>query len=256
MRAVAEAASLGGAARVLAILLVGYLVLGQPLVGSWSHARFHRARADPRARLHRYRRTAVLEWGLVGVTLLLVATAPGLDLGDIGVRWPRASAYTAVGVVGLVVSVGLLVGLRGRVDHGVEVVAPAEVVTLMPRTAAERRGFLGVALTAGICEEVLYRGALLAIAVVLLPGLGAGRLVLVGALVFALAHTYQGVTGMLTALVLGGCLAVLYLGSGSLLLPVLYHVLVDLRVLLLAVDRRRPRHRAVTPARRRGAPAG
>jgi membrane protease YdiL (CAAX protease family) len=69
--------------------------------------------------------------------------------------------------------------------------------------------------------------------------------VLVAALVFGLAHLYQGVFGMLTALVLGGCLAVLYLGSGSLLLPVLYHVLVDLRVLVLAVERRRPaRHRA------------
>jgi hypothetical protein len=34
---------------------------------------------------------------------------------------------------------------------------------------------------------------------------------------------------------------VLYLGSGSLLLPVLYHVLVDLRVLVLAADR--PQHR-------------
>ena len=253
MRAVAEGASLAGAARVLAVLLVAYLVVGQPAVGAWSAARLRREGS----RLRRYRRTAVLEWSLVAVALVLVLAAPGLDLADVGVRLPRASAYTVVGAVGLAVSVALLVALRRRVDRGVEVVAPGSVGALIPRTPAERRAFLGVALTAGICEELLYRGVLLGVAAVLLPGLDAVRLVLVSALVFGLAHLYQGVVGMLTAVVLGGCLAVLYLGSGSLLLPVAYHLLVDLRVLVLAV-RRRPaaRHRAATPGRARGARAG
>ena len=240
MRAVAEGAALAGAARVLAVLLAAYLVLGQPLVGAWSAARFRRD-GD---RLRRYRRTAVLEWSLVLLAVALVALAPGLDLGDLGVRWPRASAYTVVGTVGLVVSVVLLAGLRRRVDQGVEVVAPGAVHALIPRTAGERRAFLGLAVTAGVCEEVLYRGLLLAVAAALLPSLGPVRLVLVAGLVFGLAHLYQGVPGMLTATVLGGSLAVLYLGSGSLLLPVLYHVLVDLRVLVLAVERPRARHRA------------
>lgn len=249
----AEGATLDGAVRVLAVLLAAYLVLGQPVVGTWSHERFRRAVTDPRARLRRYRRTAAVEWALVAVGLALVVAAPGLALGDIGVRWPRLSAYTVVGAVGLALSVVLLVGLRRRVDRGVQVLAPAEVSALLPRTAAERRAFAGLAVTAGVCEEVLYRGVLLALAAALLPGLTAWRLVVVSALAFAVAHTYQGVAGMLTAGVLGGSLAVLLLGSGSLLLPVLYHVLVDLRVLVLAVDRRRPRHRA-TPGQNRPAP--
>jgi uncharacterized protein len=262
VRAVAEGATLAGSVRVLAVALAAYLVLVQPVVGSWSHTRFRRAAGDPRARLRRYRRTAALEWTLVAVSMVLVVTAPGLDLADVGVRWPRLSAYTVVGAVGLVLSVALLVGLRRRVDRGVEVIAPAEVSALLPRTATERRAFARLAVTAGVCEELLYRGVLLALAAALLPGLTPWRLVAVSALAFTLAHTYQGVAGMLTSFVLGGSLAVLYLGSGSLLLPVLYHVLVDLRILVLAVDRRRARHRAAgdraaaTPARRRGAPAG
>ncbi|HZB50184.1 MAG TPA: CPBP family intramembrane glutamic endopeptidase [Mycobacteriales bacterium] len=246
MRAVADGASLAGVVRVLAVLLVIYLVLVQPLVGAWSHSRF-RAAFDPGARLRRYRRTAAIEWTLVAAALALVAGAPGLDLGDLGMRWPRASAYTAVGAVGLLLSLVLLVGLRRRVDRGVEVVAPAEVSALMPGTAAERRAFAGLAVTAGVCEEVLFRGVLLAVAAALAPGLDPWRLVLVSALAFAVTHTYQGLAGMLTSFVLGGSLAVLFLGSGSLLLPVLYHVLVDLRVLVLAVDRPRPRHRAPRP---------
>ena len=73
--AVAEGATLAGPPRVLAVLLVGYLVLVQPVVGAWSHHRF-RAATDPGARLRRYWRTAALEWALVAVSLALVAGAP------------------------------------------------------------------------------------------------------------------------------------------------------------------------------------
>jgi len=240
VRAVAEGASLAGTVRVLALLLAGYLVVGQPVVGSWSARRQQRS-ADPDARRRRYRRTTVLEWCLAAAVVLLVLAAPGLDFGDLGLRWPRASAYTVVGALGFLASLGLLVELRRKVDRGAGVLAPAEVGALLPRTAIERRAFSGLAVTAGTCEELLYRGFLLAVAVAVLPGLGAWRLVLVSALAFAVAHTYQGVAGMLTAGVLGGSFAVLLLGTGSLLLPVLYHVLIDLRLLVLAV--RRPRHR-------------
>jgi membrane protease YdiL (CAAX protease family) len=241
MRAVADGATLAGGVRVLALLLAAYLVLGQPAVGAWSARRQHRA-TDLGARRRRYRRTMILEWSLTALALALVLAAPGLDLGDLGLRAPRASAYTLVGAVGFGVSVLLLAGLRRRVDRGADVVAPAEVGALLPRTAKERRAFAGLALTAGVCEEVLYRGFLLAVAVALAPELGPWRLVLVSALAFAVAHTYQGVTGMVTAGVLGGGFAVLFLGTGSLLLPVLYHALIDLRLLVLAASP--PRHRA------------
>jgi membrane protease YdiL (CAAX protease family) len=221
-------------------------VVGQPVVGWWSARRQRRDRR-PGARRRRYLRTTVLEWALAAVAVGLVLAAPGLDLGDLGFHWPRASAYTVVGVLGLVLSVALLAGLRRRLDRGARLVATAEVDALLPRTAAERRGFAWLALTAGVCEELLYRGFLLAVVVAEAPELGAGRLVLVSALAFAVAHTYQGVVGMLTAGVLGAGFAVLFLGTGSLLLPVLYHALIDLRLLVLSV--RTPRHRAAGPPR-------
>jgi membrane protease YdiL (CAAX protease family) len=241
VRAVAEGATLAGGVRVLALLLAAYLVVGQPVVSWWS-ARRQQRDPEPGARLRRYRRTTVLEWALTAAAVLLVLAAPGLDLRDLGFGWPRASAYTLVGTLGLVLSVGLLVGLRRRVDRGAPVIAPAEVGALLPRTATERRAFSRLALTAGFCEEVLYRGFLLAVVAAEAPELGPGRLVLVSALAFAVAHTYQGVVGMLTAGVLGAGFAVLFLGTGSLLLPVLFHTLIDLRLLVLSV--RSPRHRA------------
>ena len=246
MQVIATGAHLGGGWLALGLVLAAYLIIGQPLVGSWSQQRLRRTRADPRSLLRRYRRTAALEWALVAVSAVLVAGAPGLTAADVGLRWPRlaggAAPYTVAGAVGLAGSLALLAGLRYRIDRGAEVVAPAEVLALIPRTTAERRAFASVSITAGVCEEVLYRGLLLAVAVAVWPDIPAVRLVLLSGIAFGLAHAYQGVPGMLTTAVLGASLAVLYVGSGSLLLPVLYHVLVDLRVLVLAVGRRRPRH--------------
>jgi membrane protease YdiL (CAAX protease family) len=248
--AVAADARLDGGLRLLAALLAGYLVLGQPVLGGWSHARFRRELGTRRrALLRRYRRTMLVEWSLLAAALALVAAAPRLDPADIGLRWPRLTGggapYTVVGAAGLGVSVLLLVVLRRRIDQGAAVTAPAEVLALLPRTARERRAFAGVAVTAAVCEETLYRGVLLGLVTALAPGQPPVRLVLLSAAAFGLAHAYQGRLGALTTAVLGGCLAVLYLGCGSLLLPVLYHLLVDLRVLVLAVGQRRPGRHAL-----------
>jgi membrane protease YdiL (CAAX protease family) len=246
MRAVAVDVHLDGWARVVAIALATWLVLGVALFGGWSHRRFRLALGRaPRARLDRYRRTAVLEWGSVAATVLFVLAAPGVDLPDLGLRLPRLSGggapYTVVGALGLALSVLLLVGLRRRVEHGTELVAGEDVLRMLPRTVRERRAFAGLAGTAGVCEEWLYRGVLLALAAGLRPEPSPARMVVISALAFGLAHNYQGAVGVLVTGVLGACLTVLYLGSGSLLLPVLYHVLVDLRVLVLASTR--PAHR-------------
>lgn len=50
---------------------------------------------------------------------------------------------------------------------------------------------------------------------------------------FGLAHAYQGPAGVLTTGVLGGVLAAVYLQSGSLLLPMALHTVIDLRFLLV-----------------------
>jgi membrane protease YdiL (CAAX protease family) len=106
-------------------------------------------------------------------------------------------------------------------------------LALLPRTRRERHLFTVVGLTAGLCEEWLYRGFFLAVLSALAGGLPTIALVLLAAAAFGLAHAYQGPVGMLTTGVLGGVLAALYLQTGSLLLPVLLHAAIDLRFLLV-----------------------
>jgi uncharacterized protein len=106
-------------------------------------------------------------------------------------------------------------------------------LAVLPRSRSERHLFALVGVTAGVCEEWLYRGFFLAVVAALVPGLPTVGLVLVAGVGFGLAHAYQGLSGVLTTGVLGGVLAGLYLATGSLLLPVLLHAAIDLRFLLV-----------------------
>jgi membrane protease YdiL (CAAX protease family) len=104
---------------------------------------------------------------------------------------------------------------------------------VLPRTAGERRLFTVVGVTAGVCEEWLYRGFFLAVVAAATGGLPLWLLVACAAVAFGLAHAYQGPAGIVGTGVLGGGMAVMYLQTGSLLLPVVLHVLIDLRFLLV-----------------------
>jgi membrane protease YdiL (CAAX protease family) len=107
---------------------------------------------------------------------------------------------------------------------------------LLPVTIHERLLWAAVAISAGVCEEVVFRGWLLA----MLHGhveLGGTRLILVAAIVFGLAHVYQGITGVILTAFAGAFFCVLYIATGSLLVPILLHSLVDVRFAFMPAPR-------------------
>src|SRR5688500_13543261 len=239
-----------GPAALAAVVVAPYLVLGEPVVGHVLHRRFEgRLRSDPGARRSFYGRLLVLEWGLALLALVVWLSAPGVDAGQVGLRWPGSWPGPLTGLVVLLVLVFVVVStraLRGgalleaaepvrrRPGEGRHSEPPAHAtLALLPRTAGERRLFTVVGLTAGICEEWLYRGFFLAVVAAVAGDLPIWVLVAIAAVAFGLAHAYQGRAGILLTGVLGGVMAALYLSTGSLLLPVLLHAAIDLRFLLV-----------------------
>ncbi|MGY1632084.1 CPBP family intramembrane glutamic endopeptidase [Geodermatophilus sp. SYSU D01186] len=238
-----------GPAALSAVVVAGYLVLGEPVVGHVLHRRFEgRLRADGGARRSFYRRLLVLEWGLAVLVLVVWLSAPGVSAAGVGLRWPQEWPGPVAGAAALLTLAFVVVStraLRSGALAGAEQVQrrPGEgrhaepsvhaTLALLPRTRGERRLFTLVGVTAGVCEEWLYRGFFLAVVAAVTGGLPTPVLVAVAALAFGLAHAYQGLAGVVTTGVLGGVLAGLYLDTGSLLLPVLLHVVIDLRFLLV-----------------------
>jgi membrane protease YdiL (CAAX protease family) len=238
-----------GPAALSAVAVAGYLVVGEPFVGHVLHRRFEgRLRTDDGARRAFYGRLLVLEWGLAALAVVVWLSAPGVDAAAVGLRWPRSwpgpvALAATVLVLGFVVVSTRALRSGGLARAAAELRRPGEgrhaepavhaTLALLPRTTAERRLFTLVGVTAGVCEEWLYRGFLLAVVAAVGGGLPTPALVAIGALAFGLAHAYQGVAGIVTTGVLGGVMAGLYLGTGSLLLPVVLHALIDLRFLLV-----------------------
>jgi uncharacterized protein len=104
---------------------------------------------------------------------------------------------------------------------------------ILPVTPEERAWFALVSVTAGICEEVLYRGFLIRY---LSNGpwhAGLWIAVAIASISFGLGHGYQGLSGIISTAVLGAVMAMLFLASGSLWLPMALHAIIDLRILLL-----------------------
>lgn len=104
---------------------------------------------------------------------------------------------------------------------------------ILPMTSEERAWFALVSVTAGICEEVLYRGFLIRY---LSNGpwhFGLWIALAIACLSFGLAHGYQGISGIIGTGLLGAVLAVIFLCTGSLWLPMALHAILDLRILFL-----------------------
>lgn len=223
-----------GSAAVAVVLIAAYLVLAEPYVGLVLHRRFEDAdRRFEDARRWLYRRLLLLEWVLAALCVAAVVIASRVELPAVGVRLPEGAVAILVSALAVLAALVLLALTARLVVAGggaAELPAGSEsVLAMLPRTDVERRLFGLVSVTAGICEELVFRGFLIAVAAALVPAAPVWVCVLAAAVVFGLAHAYQGAAGVTSSLLIGIVLGVLYLVTGSLLAPILVHALIDLR---------------------------
>jgi uncharacterized protein len=97
-------------------------------------------------------------------------------------------------------------------------------IKILPRTQGEFRVFLLVAVTAGVWEELLYRGFLFWF----FAEYGIVASVAISTISFGAGHLYQGVRGGVRAFVLGLAFACAYALTSSLWWLIAIHALVDL----------------------------
>jgi membrane protease YdiL (CAAX protease family) len=100
-----------------------------------------------------------------------------------------------------------------------------------PATWTERRWWVFVAITAGICEEVVFRGFMLHYLHVFPWTLNLTLALLISSVIFGLNHLYQGAGGVAGTAIVGILFGLLFLLTGNLLLPIILHGVMDLRLL-------------------------
>jgi membrane protease YdiL (CAAX protease family) len=112
----------------------------------------------------------------------------------------------------------LPVKARGPLQAIAERILPQSTIELLP--------FLALAITAGICEEFLYRG--FALAVLAHLGSPVWVAVIISSILFGLAHLYQGRGGFFSTLVVGTVFGVGRIANDSLIPVIFWHGAVDL----------------------------
>jgi len=229
-------------AGVVALMLLGLLVVRARTKDRREYRRFRRYRSTVR-RQRMLRRWLVESFVLFGGTavLLLALTWPvvtPLLAATHALPWVAAARDglgSGWGITALIVALGAFVvltaiGIRSaRAEGGVVMVG--DIASLLPRNRPELGVGAALSVNAGIVEEALFRLALPALLVVVTgEPLSA---FLIAALAFGALHAYQGVAGVLGTTAVGLLLTLVYVLSGSILVAMLVHALLDLRTLVL-----------------------
>jgi len=223
------------------------LALGFPLGGWWAYRRFleRLAREGGRALVREYKITALTLAGLGAATFALWLGS-GRDPAALGLAAPQGGPASGL-VYGL--AGGALIGLALRpVAVALSARAAAgfrrqmgKLEAFLPRTKEQLFWGLIVSLFAGLCEEIAYRGYLIAYCRAWLPEWPA---LAAGAVLFGLAHLYQGAGGIFVTALLGLGFGFIYVETGSLALPILLHAAVDISAMVSAWIVLRPASRA------------
>jgi membrane protease YdiL (CAAX protease family) len=146
--------------------------------------------------------------------------------------------FDAGGPFALGLAVGIPLGILALSVVGIvlarretEVPAIGNIQALLPRNRAELPYGAALSINAGVVEELLFRLALPA----LIFGFTGNSVVaiVVSLIVFGMLHVYQGVWGVVGSMILGALLMAIYLATGSILLAIVAHALIDLRSLVL-----------------------
>lgn len=186
------------------------------------------AAGDPGARTRMYSSTLVQQWTLAGaaIALTLGFARPFATLGlsaphgwrlGLGVGLPVA--YAAV----IVQQLRILAKKPAALPRMREKIGPLR--PLIPHTSEELGLFVPLSFTAGICEELLFRGYLVW---ALQSWIGLPGAAIASMVIFGLAHMYQGFKFGLRATYAGIVLGVLALVTGSVLPGMALHALIDL----------------------------
>ena len=186
------------------------------------------AAGDSTARSRIYRRTIAEQWLLAGAALALCVWA-SRPLAGLGLAAPRGWRLT----LSVLVTLGYVVLMAQQLPA--IAASPATraklrerlqpLRALLPHTPGEFRWFVALSITAGFCEELLFRGYLVW---ALRPWLGLFGAAALSVVVFGLAHGYQGRKFGTQAFVAGLVLGALALVTRSILPGMVLHALVDL----------------------------
>jgi uncharacterized protein len=174
-------------------------------------------------RVRIYERTILFEWLVLGLVILGVWLHGASILNVLGERWRSGKQVLRdAGIAVLFLAATIMVSsIAGGHGHGAEKAAQF----ILPRGGVELAFWVALSISAGICEEGVYRGYLQRQLMALTKSVPAG--IILSAAAFGAAHSYLGLPQALVIGVLGVMSGVLAYWCKSVRPGMIAHALQD-----------------------------
>jgi membrane protease YdiL (CAAX protease family) len=186
-------------------------------------------RTTSKQRLALYASTIFFQWLATGV-ILWRTSSHGIRATALGLAIPNPALVLAISVLlAVLVFANQIFSLRQLAAHPnlSQGILTHMARKVFPQDSTERWAFSALVLTVAFCEEVIYRGfAQYVFATWPVRALAAG--VIGSAVLFSVAHLYQGRRGLISTLVVGLIFSGIRLWTGSLAPLMLAHFVTDL----------------------------
>lgn len=206
-----------------------FLFLG--VVIPWrGHVRLKRLLAlpavDTKEKLALYAATIGFQWVLAGLVAWR-SIARGLQVADLGLTSHGAIQLIAGVIGGAAIGTLQWLNLRriGKMEGQASDLLRKLARRLLPVSLLEFLPYAALSITAGVCEEFIYRG--FALAALVRSGCVMWLSVVLTSVLFGLAHAYQGKAGILSTGLFGVLLALGRLAFSSLVPVMIWHAGLD-----------------------------
>ena len=191
-------------------------------------------------KLKQYHKTIVWSWIPI-VFIVLLFPLSGLKFEDIGLRKIDVAAsslshWIIIPIIALYIiylsynlySIIILNFSKETRAKSAERI-PQEYRAFLPITQKEKQTWYCVALTAGITEELLYRGYIFFAVALFFPNISLPIILFISTCLFGIGHIYQGIEAIKPTII-GFVFGVFYITFNSLFPVILLHTVQDLVV--------------------------
>jgi len=175
-----------------------------------------------------YLPTMVTQWLLF---LLIFFTVRREETGLAGIGFKRIRLLDIFYAIAFLLVSNLILALLSLLLAHLGLPIEGEIQFLLPKNGTERIVWVPLSLTAGVCEEVAFRGYLITRMRLLGRNKNWILPVFVASIIFGSGHSYQGLSGFILMSVYGALFAVLFIRTGSLWPCIIAHFFQDFSAL-------------------------
>lgn len=219
------------------LLVLGIILLGYPLISTVMNLLNPSNNIDIDSRILQLYLPSLVFQGMIFMILILIILKNPLrrngdymtiteSLDGIGVK--RADfnwLNLVIGVIFVFVAI-IILNMISNIIGYYGFFEIEDITYLLPRTPTEKAFWVALSISAGVTEELCFRGFVISRMTILTGSVWPG--VIIGALSFGMGHLYQGWAGVLLIGLYGVMFGLLFVARGSLIPCVIAHTLQDI----------------------------